>query len=405
LPFGARLNTDSMFSSHRMGANMRRLVLLCSAFAFLCATGAADAQTAPAASGKRTAAAKKGATAPAPVDTRPRYKRDDTPAAIAAAPSVAKPKRRAARKPIDGAAQPAAAAQGTKATAADVATCAQVRDQDAAIVGCTRIIEDQKQKPKGRAAAYYNRGNAHAAKGDHDAAIADYDEAIKLDPKNASAYNNRGSAKNDKGDSEAALADFNAAIKQNVRYASAYFNRGNALAARGEAMPAIKDYDVAVQYDRRNVNARIARGALLLAGGQSAKARADMRQAAALDRKNGYALLWQEIAERRARQKGVLAGGKGLKNVEMNGWPAPLLLMFVGELKPEGALIAADDANAALREAHTCEANFYRAQHALIGGNRDEAVKLFRTAAKDCPRGFLEGIAATAELKGMGEKL
>jgi tetratricopeptide (TPR) repeat protein len=259
-----------------------------------------------------------------------------------------------------------------------------VRDQDAAIGGCTRIIEDLKQKPKGRAAAYYNRGNAHAAKGDHDAAIADYDEAIKLDPKNASAYNNRGSAKNDKGDSEAALADFNAAIKQNVRYASAYFNRGNALAARGEAMPAIQDYDVAVRYDRRNVNARIARGALLLAGGQSAKARADMRQAAALDRKNGYAVL---------------------KNVEMNGWPAPLLLMFVGELKPEGALVAADNANAAMKEAHTCEANFYGGQHALIGGNRDEAVKLFRTAAKDCPRGFLEGIAATAELKGMGETL
>ena len=34
----------------------------------------------------------------------------------------------------------------------------------------------------------------------------DYDEAIKLDPKNASAYNNRGNAKNDKGDGEGALS-------------------------------------------------------------------------------------------------------------------------------------------------------------------------------------------------------
>ena len=79
------------------------------------------------------------------------------------------------------------------------------------------------------------------------------------------------------------------------------------------------------EYNRRNVNAYIARGALLLAGGAAAKARADMRQAAALDRKNAYAVLWHDIAERRAKQKGVLAGGKGLKDIEMKGWPAPVL--------------------------------------------------------------------------------
>jgi hypothetical protein len=30
--------------------------------------------------------------------------------------------------------------------------------------------------------------------------------------------------------------------------------------------------------------------------------------------------------------------------------------------------------------------------------------ELFSVAAKECPRGFLEGIAAAAELKGLGEK-
>ena len=88
----------------------------------------------------------------------------------------------------------------------------------------------------------------------------------------------------------------------------------------------------------------------------------------------------------------------------MKGWPAPVLLMFVGETKPEAVLEAADDPNATVKQAHTCEANFYGGQYALIGGNREEALKLFRTAAKDCPRGFLEGIAAAAELKAMGEK-
>src|SRR5688572_19202856 len=175
---------------------MRRLVLLCSAFALVCASGAADAQTQAAAPAKRAVAGKKGAAATAapPVDTRPRYKRDDTPATVAVTPPAAAPKKRTVRRPADPAAQPAATAQGEKATARDIATCAQTSDHDAAIAGCTRVIDHQKQKPKGRAAAYYNRGNAHAAKGDQTAAVADYDEAIKLEPKNARAFNNRGTA-------------------------------------------------------------------------------------------------------------------------------------------------------------------------------------------------------------------
>ena len=88
----------------------------------------------------------------------------------------------------------------------------------------------------------------------------------------------------------------------------------------------------------------------------------------------------------------------------MKAWPAPVLLLFAGELKADAVLAAADSPDATVKAAHTCEANFYSGEYALIGGNRDEAVKLFSAAAKDCPRGFLEGIAAAAELKGLGEK-
>jgi lipoprotein NlpI len=404
---GPRLNTHVSLAILRVD-EMRRLIVLCSAF--LLVIGSANAQrgdapapvtTAPA---KPPAAQKKRVATPKPIpDTRPRYKRDDTPAPVAAPVAPARQIRRA-RKPAD-AAQPAVADQSTKSTLKDVAECVQVNAPDQAIAGCTRVIEDPRQKPKGRAAAFYNRGNAHEAKGARDAAIADYDEAIKLEPKNARAFNNRGSARSDKGDTEAALADFDAALKLDRRLASAYFNRANLHAAKGETARAIEDYSKALQFNRRNVNAYIARGALYLADGAAAKARADMRQALALDRKNAYAVIWHEIAERRAKQKGVLAGGKGLEDIAMSGWPAPVLHMFVGELKADGVLVAADDPDATRKQAHICEANFYSGQHALIGGNRDEAAKLFKAAAKECPHGFIEGIMAGAELKGLGEKL
>jgi lipoprotein NlpI len=370
----------------------------------------AEAQTQRVKNAKPESAAKQ---AP-PVDTRPRYRRDDTPAPVVAAPAaqpVAKKKRSARHKPAGTpAAAPAAEAatvpaKGAKATPRDIVACAQDRVADLAIAGCTRIIEDAKQKPKARGVAFYNRGNAYVLKGDHDKAVADFDEALKIEPKNASIYNNRANARNDKGEGDAAMADFDAAIKANPRYAAAYFNRGNALAAKGETDRALKDYDAAIRNNKRNVNAYIARGALFLASGASAKARADMKQAARIAPKNAYAVLWSDIAERRAKQKGRLAARNGLKGLDMKAWPAPVVRLYAGEIKPDAVLAGADSPSDTVKAAQVCEANFYSGEYALIGGSREDAAKLFQAAVKDCPRGFLEGIAAAAELKGMGEKV
>jgi tetratricopeptide (TPR) repeat protein len=64
-----------------------------------------------------------------------------------------------------------------------------------------------------KASYFLNRGNANNLKGDPDRAIADYDEALRLEPELAMAYNNRGVAWRDKGDKEHALADFSAAVR------------------------------------------------------------------------------------------------------------------------------------------------------------------------------------------------
>ncbi len=118
-------------------------------------------------------------------------------------------------------------------------------DLDGAIADYNRAIE---LNPKD-ARAYYNRGIAKRAKGDLDGAIADFSRAIELDPKYAIAYNNRGIAKDDKGDLDGAIADYNRAIELDPKHAVAYNNRGFDKEARGDLDGAIADYNRAIELD------------------------------------------------------------------------------------------------------------------------------------------------------------
>ena len=77
-----------------------------------------------------------------------------------------------------------------------------------------------------RAKEAFTRGISAYEKGDHDKAIADYTEAIRLDPNYAEAYCDRAVAYSDKGDYDSTIADCTEAIRLNPKYAEAYFMRG-----------------------------------------------------------------------------------------------------------------------------------------------------------------------------------
>ena len=62
------------------------------------------------------------------------------------------------------------------------------------IRGCTAVIQSSRQTTRNCSTAYNNRGAGYHEQGDNDRAIADYNEAIRLDPKDALAYDNRGNA-------------------------------------------------------------------------------------------------------------------------------------------------------------------------------------------------------------------
>ena len=79
-------------------------------------------------------------------------------------------------------------------------------------------------------------------KGDYERAIADFNEAIRLDPKDAAAYRNRGFAWKSKGDYDRAIADYNEAIRLDPKFAIAYYNRGLAYEAKNNLAQALTDF-------------------------------------------------------------------------------------------------------------------------------------------------------------------
>ena len=97
--------------------------------------------------------------------------------------------------------------------------------------------------------AYDNRATALMAKGDFTRAIADYDKAISIDPKDALAFGNRGLAYKAKGDLARAMTDFDQAIKLDPGFTRAYYNRGILHGKKGDPSRAVSDFEQAIKLD------------------------------------------------------------------------------------------------------------------------------------------------------------
>jgi tetratricopeptide (TPR) repeat protein len=152
---------------------------------------------------------------------------------------------------------------------------------------------------------FFNRAGVKKAAGDLDGAIADYDRAIQLDPKDAAIYNNRGLAKQEKGDLDAAIVDFNRAIQLNPKDAVACSNRGNAKRDKGDLDGAILDYNRAIRSDPKYAYAYYDRGLAKKQKSDLDGAIADYNRVIELDPKFAKAYCDRGVAKRR---KGNLDG-------------------------------------------------------------------------------------------------
>jgi len=131
------------------------------------------------------------------------------------------------------------------------ADCKAEVEPDRVIRGCAAIIEQERRESVVlRAGAYGRRGVAYFRKGDLGRAIADYDQAIALDPKYSIAYHNRGYAYSHKGDLDRAIADYDKAIALNHPVlAYIYRVRAKAYEKKGDMVLANADYDKATELE------------------------------------------------------------------------------------------------------------------------------------------------------------
>ncbi len=95
--------------------------------------------------------------------------------------------------------------------------------------------------------AWYNRGNAFSDTSNFKAAIADYNQAIRVLPHYYNAFINRANAKTKVNDYVGAIEDLNFVIGNDSSLVNAYINRAMARRELKDFTGALKDYEIALR--------------------------------------------------------------------------------------------------------------------------------------------------------------
>ena len=145
-----------------------------------------------------------------------------------------------------------------------------------------------------RAAELKPRTSANLMKGNLDKALADYTEAIRLDPKLAEVYCRRGLAYSVKGEHDKAIADRTEALRSIRSSPRLTMPGATVLGVKGEFDRVIADCNVAIQLDPKYANAYCNRGMAYRVKGECDKAIADFttRHPTQSKRCRGYSQPW-----------------------------------------------------------------------------------------------------------------
>lgn len=107
---------------------------------------------------------------------------------------------------------------------------------------CRQLIGEYDENPDDTGYAMGARGRAYHRLGIYPEAMADYTEAIRIDPSEPSYFFNRGLVHQQLGNDDHAFRDFSTAVQLHPDYTNAYFERGLILLGKREFDRAIEDF-------------------------------------------------------------------------------------------------------------------------------------------------------------------
>jgi len=151
------------------------------------------------------------------------------------------------------------------------------------LVACEWLLLADRENPLDLAWALNRRGGIRMQAGDHAGALADFDAALRQDPRQAAATFNRAMLLARMDRQTEAEAAFGASIALNPRDAQAWRERGDLRRLADRLADAEADFDEAIRLKPRDVEARLLRAITRGLRGDPAGALADLDDAARQD--------------------------------------------------------------------------------------------------------------------------
>ncbi len=307
-------------------------------------------------------------------------------------------------------------------TRQDVALCVNTGNAyppDMRIAGCTAVIESGQLFGHELVWAYVNRGLAHAAKsdpraladfgealkiepqqiralfergrfyagvlGDFERAVQDFDAAIAIDPRYTDALNYRGGIRRRNGDYDGAIKDFTASIAASDD-ARIHLARGGAYRANGDYAHAVEDYEEALTLVPGRIPLIEARAEANFSMARYAAAAADFSSVLDFDGASAAAALWLYLSRARAGDAAAAAADLATRAPKLRQpeWPFAAVELFLGRATVEATLAAATRPN------ERCEARIFVGEWHLLRGDAAAATESFKAMDDDCPKFFID---------------
>lgn len=161
----------------------------------------------------------------------------------------------------------------------DLKSCDQSVDWDRKVAGCTKLLAEPRFPAEARSTILAARGTAYTAKHDFARGIIDFDESLRLNPKNLVALTNRGAAWLLRGEIDKAIADMDVAITLSPNNPAIFSSRGAMWRQQRQFDKSIADLTEAIRLEPKQSQAYVNRALTWKDAGDYDRAISDLNDA------------------------------------------------------------------------------------------------------------------------------